>query len=89
MNPLNLVLAYVVMSIVTFGVYAFDKSAARRGAWRVSEKNLHALALFCGWPGAFMAQRKLRHKSSKQSFLQVFWITVIGNIGGVIYLCSQ
>lgn len=75
-----------MLSVITFGVYAFDKSAAIRGAWRVSEKNLHTLALIGGWPGGLMAQRMLRHKSSKRSFLLVFWLAAIVNVVGILSL---
>jgi hypothetical protein len=37
---------------------------------------LHLLELLGGWPGAFLAQRRLRHKSSKGSYLFVFVLIV-------------
>ena len=75
-----LVLAfYMVVSIVTFTVYAIDKSAATKGTWRTSESTLHLLSLVGGWPGALVAQQKLRHKSKKQFFRFVYWITVALN----------
>ena len=67
--------------IVTYGVYAIDKSAATKGARRTPENTLHLLSLAGGWPGAAVAQQKLRHKSRKESFLAVFWITVFVNSG--------
>ena len=70
----------LVMSVITFIVYAVDKNAARRNTRRVPEKNLHLLALLGGWPGALLAQQMLRHKSVKQKFRLVFWTTVCGNI---------
>lgn len=81
-----LVLAgYFVASCVTFIAYAWDKSAARRGKWRTAESTLHFLALAGGWPGALAAQRLLRHKSSKQKFLVVYWLTVFLNVAAVGY----
>ena len=77
---------YLLVSMLTFVVYAKDKSAAKRGAWRTPESTLHLLALACGWPGALVAQKKLRHKSKKQEFRLVFWLTVIINIGIFIWL---
>ncbi len=71
----------LVMSVITFIVYAVDKNAARRNTRRVPEKNLHLLALLGGWPGALLAQQMLRHKSVKQPFRVLFWATVCGNIG--------
>ncbi len=74
-------LVYLGMGILTFGVYAADKSAARNGRWRTQESTLHLLASAGGWPGALLAQHFLRHKSTKRSFQAVFWFTVAANCG--------
>ena len=74
------VFLFLVASGVTFLVYAFDKSAAQKGAWRTPESTLHVLSLIGGWPGALAAQRILRHKSRKTSFRFVFWLTVALNL---------
>ena len=78
---------YMLISLVTFVVYAHDKSAAGKGAWRTPESTLHLLSLMGGWPGALVAQHRLRHKSSKASFRAVFWMTVLLN-GGVFFLLT-
>lgn len=77
---------YVALSLVTFFAYAFDKSAAQRGAWRTSEGTLLFLGLAGGWPGALIAQETLRHKSKKASFRTVFWITVFVNCAALAWL---
>jgi uncharacterized membrane protein YsdA (DUF1294 family) len=83
-----LVAVYCVASLVTYIVYAIDKNAARKGAWRVPEAQLHLLALIGGWPGAMVAQQMLRHKSKKPSFRFVFWITVFLNGAGTAGILS-
>lgn len=80
--------AYAVLGLVTFVVYASDKAAARRGAWRVKERNLHLLALLGGWPGALVAQLLLRHKTAKRDFRAMFWLTVLLNVAGFVWLSS-
>jgi uncharacterized membrane protein YsdA (DUF1294 family) len=45
---------------------------------------MHILSLVGGWPGAWIAQQTLRHKNRKASFQQMYWITVAGNIVGVM-----
>jgi len=77
---------YLVMSLLTFILYAVDKSAAKRGAWRTQESTLHLFSLAGGWPGAMIAQKTLRHKSIKQPFRAVFWVTVLLNVGVLIWL---
>ena len=71
---------YGVASLLAFVIYAKDKSAAKQGKWRTPESHLHLINLLGGWPGGLMAQTYLRHKSSKTSFLVVFWITVLVNM---------
>jgi uncharacterized membrane protein YsdA (DUF1294 family)/cold shock CspA family protein len=86
--PPALLWLYASASLVTFMAYRIDKSAAENGRWRTPEKTLHLLALIGGWPGALVAQNRLRHKSSKASFLLTFWITVVLNCGGLGWLLS-
>jgi len=86
--PLILLTWYLTACVITFTAYALDKSAARRGRWRTRESTLHLLSLAGGWPGALVAQQWLRHKSSKQSFLRVFRVTVLLNCAALGWLFS-
>lgn len=82
----TVVLGIPLLSALTYLVYAWDKSSARRGEPRTPESWLHLLGLLGGWPGALAAQRRIRHKSSKLSFLRVFWLTVWVNVSVLAYL---
>ena len=84
--PLLILALYMVASMLTFVIYAVDKSAAKARAWRTQERTLHLLSLAGGWPGALVAQRVLHHKSKKQSFRSVFWVTVLLNCGAFVWL---
>ena len=66
----------LVISAITYGLYAHDKSRAQSSGWRVPENTLHLAELLGGWPGALLAQRRLRHKCSKGSYQFVFWCIV-------------
>jgi uncharacterized membrane protein YsdA (DUF1294 family) len=83
---LALLSAYVVLSIITFVAYGLDKSAAERGRWRTPESTLHLLSLAGGWPGALVGQRVFRHKTRKQPFRTIFWVTVAANITAIAWL---
>lgn len=67
---------FVLISVVTFLVYRHDKTRAQTRGWRIPESTLHLLELFGGWPGALLAQRFLRHKTSKTSYRVTFWTIV-------------
>ena len=69
-------LVYAIMSAVAFAFYWRDKRQAQRDRWRVPESTLHAIELLGGWFGAWLAQRTLRHKSSKPGYQLVFWTIV-------------
>lgn len=67
----------VVLSGITYLAYGWDKQQAREKQWRMPEARLHFMELIGGWPGAFLAQRRLRHKCSKVSYQFVFWLIVL------------
>lgn len=79
---------YLIASLITFAMYAVDKSAAKRGTWRTPESTLHWLSLLGGWPGALIAQQTLRHKSKKRSFRTVFWVTIFLNVAALTWLLN-
>ena len=74
-SPLPLAL-YAVQSLVTYGDYAWDKQQAIQGNQRISESSLHLMELLGGWPGARLAQLKIRHKNRKTAYQWVFWSIV-------------
>jgi uncharacterized membrane protein YsdA (DUF1294 family)/cold shock CspA family protein len=87
--PAVVPLLYVAMSLITYLLYAMDKSAARHNQWRIQESTLHLFAFLGGWPGALFAQDQLRHKSVKAQFRFVFWITVALNLVALAWLLQS
>ena len=90
MNKLSwLVLAwYAVLGIITYGMYAKDKAAAQSGDWRTPESTLHLLSMLGGWVGAMAAQTYLRHKSQKPEFRIAYYLTVIINLAGLLFILA-
>jgi uncharacterized membrane protein YsdA (DUF1294 family)/cold shock CspA family protein len=90
MNELPIVIlgAYLILSAAAFALYKKDKSAAEWDEWRTAENTLHMISTLGGWPGALVAQNKLRHKSSKLSFRVVYWATVVINCAALSWLLS-
>ena len=90
MNKLSwLVLAwYAVLGIITYGMYAKDKAAAQSGDWRTPESTLHLLSSLGGWVGAMVAQTYLRHKSQKPEFRIAYYLTVIINLAGLLFILA-
>lgn len=77
---------YVILGVITYGMYAKDKAAAQNGDWRTPESTLHLLSTLGGWVGALVAQTYLRHKSQKPEFRIVYYLTVIINLAGLLFI---
>lgn len=82
------VLLVMVMNIMSYWFYAQDKEAAQLGNRRVPENTLHVLSFLGGWPAAWLAQQKLRHKTQKQPFRQIYFCTIAFNIILILWLIS-
>lgn len=59
---------YAVCGAIAFVVYALDKRAAQRSHRRTAEARLRGMELLGGAFGAVIAQKLLRHKTSKPGF---------------------
>jgi uncharacterized membrane protein YsdA (DUF1294 family)/cold shock CspA family protein len=90
-SPLPVVIppVYLLLSLVTFMLYAFDKAAAMNRRWRTKEQTLLFAGLLGGWPGALVGQRMFRHKSRKMSFQVQFWCTVALNCAVLAWACTE
>ena len=82
---MTILVLHLIFSLITLGIYAWDKSAAVNNRWRTPESTLHILSLIGGWPGAMLAQQFFRHKTQKQPFRFLFWLTVMFNISIVLF----
>ncbi len=77
-----------VINAITYWMYAQDKEAAQAGNRRVPENTLHILSVLGGWPSAWLAQQKLRHKTQKQPFRKIYFCTIVFNILIILWLIS-
>lgn len=82
----KLAAGYTIISLITLALYASDKRRAINQTSRIPERNLHTIALFGGWSGALIARYLFRHKTQKQPFISIFWLTVLCNIAFTAYL---
>jgi len=79
---LKVILGYLLfVNLLTYFLYWLDKRRARRGGQRISEKELLLCALAGGSPGAWLAMRRLRHKTSKTWFRVSFYGVIALQLG--------
>jgi uncharacterized membrane protein YsdA (DUF1294 family) len=75
-------LYFLAINFTVGGVYFYDKMIAGRDKFtRVPELVLHTLALLGGSPMALISQKLFRHKISKKSFIIIYWLIVLTQIG--------
>lgn len=83
------ILYLIVVNIITFIVFLWDKVRAKEGEWRVSESTILLFAALGGTPAAFLARAIFRHKTRKQPFgyilVAIAVIQIIATVGIVIY----
>ncbi len=73
-----------VGSILAFAAYGIDKSRARRGAWRISERALLLLGFSCGAVGALAAMKLFHHKTRHSYF---YFVNVLGLLWQMALVC--
>ena len=78
--------AIAILSVINFILYGVDKSRAKRGEWRISERTLILLSLFGGGIGGLFAMLAFRHKTKHVSFILVNVLGVIWQSALIVFL---
>jgi uncharacterized membrane protein YsdA (DUF1294 family) len=64
---------YLLLNLLTFLIWGFDKWRAQHQRWRVSERVLFSLILIGGGLGALLGMQVFRHKTRKTRF----WVAAV------------
>ena len=79
----------LLINVTSFIFCAYDKSAAKRGGWRIPEKTLFLLSFLGGSPVMFLSMRLLRHKTKHKRFMfgiPLIMVLQISIVLGLYYL---
>lgn len=87
----NWLLLYFLAINFTVGVlYFWDKIIAKSNRMiRVPELVLHILALLGGSPMALLSQKLFHHKTSKKSFIIIYWLIVLAQAGALVWFLKR
>lgn len=88
---MNQWMAAVMIYLAAINVYAFaimgiDKQKAKKGQWRISEKNLLGAAFIGGGLGAFLGMKAFHHKTKHKLFQWLVPIFLLMQIGILVYV---
>ena len=76
----------LLMSVIAFATFIRDKRLAVKGAIRVKEKTLLAMAALFGAPGALLGRIAAHHKTEKAYFSIVIVFSLILQAALLVYL---
>ena len=86
-NTYTIVLVYLLLiSIVAIGATLQDKSAAKRGSWRVKERLLLLIAILGGSVAMLVTMKCTRHKTKHTKFMVGIPVIIALQIAAVLFV---
>ena len=76
----------VIMNIAGFAVMGADKSKAKKGAWRIPEKNLFIVSAVGGSIGTLVGMYAFRHKTKHWYFVVGMPAILIVHVALAVFL---
>lgn len=86
MNIKIALIYFVVINLLGAIINIEDKIKAKHNNWRIKESTLWIIAILGGAPLSYITMRIIRHKTLHKSFMIVFPMLAIVDIGIFIYL---
>ncbi|MEE3485446.1 MAG: DUF1294 domain-containing protein [Bacteroidales bacterium] len=80
------IIGWILLNVITFIVYAWDKRKAKKNSWRTPESTLLLLAVVGGSVGALLAMYMLRHKTQHKKFYIGVPVILVAQIFLLFYL---
>ena len=77
---------FIALNLCSFALFGWDKSRARRDAWRISERALLLAAACFGGTGALLGMRVFRHKTKHRAFAVSAPISAAISIAAALYV---
>ncbi len=78
------VAAFAAMTLITFIMFAADKSKAKKGKWRIPEAALLLCSLFLGGVGGLVGMLICRHKTKHWYFCLLVPLFAILSVAAVV-----
>ena len=79
----------VVLSLIAYVLFAWDKRRARRDGRRISEANLLWIALLGGAAGAWIGMRRKRHKTQHSAFRFLVPFALLVHAAAIAWLAAR
>lgn len=84
-----LMMYLLIINLYAFFIYGLDKSKAKSGKWRISEKHLLLSAFLGGSLGAFLGMKFFHHKTKHTIFKLGVPLMLLLHLLVLGYLFSQ
>jgi uncharacterized membrane protein YsdA (DUF1294 family) len=68
------------INLLTICLFVYDKNRAKKGAYRVRERDLIAVSFLGGWISALWIMKRIKHKTRKPSFQFKLYSAILLNI---------
>lgn len=78
---------FILINLLAFIMFWFDKRAAQNSQWRISEKALIIVSMLGGTVGSLVSMNVFRHKTKKIKFILGIPIILVLQIAFIIYMC--
>jgi uncharacterized membrane protein YsdA (DUF1294 family) len=86
---LILCVVLLAMNLISFCAFGIDKARARKGDWRITERDLLLLALLGGTGGAYLGRWYFRHKTRKAGFSMRLHLTALAQLAFLIWFATR